>query len=128
MNFVNVVLGQQTVDPEINASFFSKFLLLAELSDRTGWRMGIGHLEHGRHPAHGRGLRASLPIFLVGVARFTEVDMHVDDTGDQMQPCHIDHLCRFSQASRFADGANTTTCNSNIRQVTGRFIDDRAAS
>ena len=90
--------------------------------------MGVGHLEHGRDTAHRGGPRAGFPIFLMGVARFTKMDMHVDGTRDQVEPCHINDVCRVSQASLCADGADTATGDRHIRQVTGGFIDDCAAS
>ena len=57
-------------------------------------RVGVGHLEDGRHAAEHRRARTRLQIFLVLQARLAEMHLAVDDAGQDVQAAAVDPASR----------------------------------
>ena len=58
--------------------FCSGRLLFAQFLRRTRRRIGVGHFEHGCRATHGGRSGTGAPIFLMRIARLTEMHMHVN--------------------------------------------------
>ncbi len=59
-----------------------------------GRRQGLGvrHLEHRRDAAHDGGARAGFEVFLVLEPGLAEMDLAVDDAGQDVEAGAVDHL------------------------------------
>ena len=58
-------------------------------------RIGVGHLKDARYAAQHRAHGAGAKVFLMGRPGFSEMDLTVDHTGQDVQSGGIDHLTRI---------------------------------
>ena len=85
-------------------------------------RIGVGHLEHGGHPAeHGRA-RAGLQIFLVFQAGLAEMHLGVDDAGQDVQAAAVDALARRG-AAQGADFGDEPVADADVAQAGAVMVD-----
>ena len=61
---------------------------------RIGGRVGVGHVQDRRDPAHDSCQRAADEVLLVGVARIPEVDMTIDDPAHHMTSRRVQAFAR----------------------------------
>ena len=59
---------------------------------RYGQRIGIGHVHNGSHPAGSRCTAFRQNICLMGKTRITKMHMVVDNAGQQVAACCINHF------------------------------------
>lgn len=59
---------------------------------RYGQRIGIGHVHNGSHPAGSRCTAFRQNICLMGKTRITKMYMVVDNAGQQVAACCINHF------------------------------------
>ena len=55
--------------------------LLLETGRGGGGRNGVGHIQHGRHAAGECSACAGMEILFLGVARFSEMDVRINEAG-----------------------------------------------
>ena len=75
---------------------------------RASRRNGVGHVEHGRHAAEGRGRGARAEILLVGIAGIAKMNMHVDGAGQDMQARGVERFDGRGHGRVVADGDDKT--------------------
>ena len=92
---VYVVLVEEAVNPIIDMGLpLGARLLVAQRLQRARRRMGVRHLENRGGSAAGRRRRAGLPVLLVVVSGFAEMDVAVDRARKDVQPTGVDGLAR----------------------------------
>ena len=89
-------------------------------------RVGVGHLEHRRHPAHDGGARARFEVFLVVEPRLAEMDLGVDHPGQQVQAGAVAALGGRGRR-QVADGGDAPSPHPEIGAVLTVLVHDRAA-
>ncbi len=105
---LNILAGAADEEGEIAMHAMPAALdLVGEGRLGDGQRIGVRHLEHGRHPAHDRAARARLQILLVGQPGFAEMHLRVHHAGQDVQALAVDHFGskRLPQAADLGDAA-----------------------
>jgi hypothetical protein len=69
---------------------------------------GVGHVKERRHPPLGTGTRGMAKIFFVRQARFAEMDLIVNHSGQQIEPRGIDHFVHSHLRCRIDVGDPST--------------------
>ena len=88
-------------------------------------RTGVGHLEYRRDAAHHGGERAGGEILLVLGARLAEMDLAVDDAGEDMEAGAIDDLAGRRRVDA-ADGGDPAVARRDVANSGTVLVDDRA--
>ena len=92
---VNVGLGARHVQADIAPATTRHVAALPRQALGIGdWRNRVGHVEQGGDPAEDRGPRAGLDRFHGWVAGITQVDVAVDQAGQDVQAYRVDHRIR----------------------------------
>ena len=78
-----------------------------------GQRIGVGHLEDGGDAAHDRGARAGLEVLLVLGAGLAEMDLGVDDAGEDVEAGAVDDLAGGARRDR-ADGGDAAVADADV--------------
>ena len=88
-------------------------------------RVGVRHLEDGGDAAHDGRARTALQVFLVLGAGFAEMDLRVDDAGQDGEAGAIDDLAPGTGVNR-ADGGDAAVADADIAESYAILIDDGA--
>ncbi len=126
-NVARILMGAADIKGEVAMhAILGARDLIGEIGRGRRERLGVRHLEHGRHAAQHRGARAGFEIFLMRRARLAEMHLRVDDAGQNMQPRAIDALgCRG--AREIADFGDLAMPEPDVAQPLAVMIDQNAA-
>jgi hypothetical protein len=80
---------------------------------RGGEGIGVGHFEHARHATHDRRKGARFEVFLVGQARLAEMNLGVDDAGQDMKALAVNGF-GGGIISEAADGCDAAVANRDV--------------
>jgi hypothetical protein len=100
--------------------------LVGQSLGARGLRIGVGHLEHRRNAAHDSGAGAGFQILLVVEPRLAEMDLGVDDAGQDMQPPAVD-LALGAGLGEIADMRDGASPHADVALDAAVLIDDDAA-
>ena len=119
----------RSADPECEIAMHAVMAaphLVGERVGRGGLRFGVGHLEDGRDAPHDGGARTGFQIFLVVEPRLAEMNLRVDDTGQDVQAPTIDDAGRIVMRE-VADGGDPAAAHAHIAVRPAVMIHDGAA-
>ena len=98
---------------------FARRELVGERVRARRRRVGVGHFEHGGHPAENGRARAGLQILLVDEAGLAEMHLAVDDAGQNMQALAVDPFaCRG--AAEIADLGDAPVADADVAHADRR--------
>ena len=92
-----------------------------------GGRLGVGHFEHGDDPAEGGGAGAGLQVFLPLQPRLAEMDLGVDDAGQDRQAAGVNNLARRG-LRQVADEDDPPVGHADVGQAAARMVGHLAAA
>ena len=120
VQLVRVLVGgadeERVVDPG-PAGGAAQLIVQRRLVDGVG--VGVRHLEEGRDPAHGGAGRAGRQVFLVLEAGLAEVDLGVDDAGQDGEAGGVETLRRGGR-TQGAQGRDSPGCHPDVAGSRGR--------
>ena len=108
LELIDVVLRKEPIEAVIDVRLRCCLLLASKRRRRRGRRIDIRHFKYGGDAAPGGSRGAGLPILLMGVAGFAEMDLCIDHTGQDVKPAAIAHLT-CGGTRQIAERRNTPT-------------------